>query len=72
MVNMLSNMYLGGRLVLGSGSCCPHDFLFLTGFFSGAGVPDILPPIEPPNMLSSSKDWGVMASAGFIVSKSGG
>lgn len=26
--------YLGGKLVLGIGSSWPHDFLFLTGFFS--------------------------------------
>jgi hypothetical protein len=60
-------MYLGGRLVLGSGSCWPQDFLFFTGFFSGAGagagVPaKLLPAMEPPNMLSSSKERGVMHS----------
>ena len=62
-------MYLGGRLVFGSGSCWPQDFLFLTGFFSGAGVPAVLPPfIDPPNMLSSSYERGVMTSDGSMVS----
>lgn len=28
-------IYLGGRLVFGSGSCWPHDLRFLTTFFSG-------------------------------------
>jgi hypothetical protein len=28
--------YLGGRFVFGSGRTWPHDFLFLTGFFSGS------------------------------------
>ena len=61
-------MYLGGRFVLGSGNCCPQDFLFFTGFFSGAGVPAMLPSItESPNMLSSSNDCGVMASFGFMA-----
>lgn len=65
-------MYLGGRLVLGSGNCCPHDFLFLTGFFSGAGVPETLGSIEPLK-LSSSYDCGVMTSVGLMASlKSGG
>lgn len=73
MVNFLSKMYLGGRFVLGSGSCWPHDFLFLTGFFSGAGVPEMLPFIDPPNMLSSSLyDCGVMAWLGSISLKSDG
>jgi hypothetical protein len=26
--------YLGGKLVFGMGSSCPHDFRFLGGFFS--------------------------------------
>lgn len=30
--------YLGGRLVLGSGSTCPQDFRFLACFFSAPGV----------------------------------
>lgn len=70
-VNFRSN-YLGGRFVLGSGSCCPQDFLFFTGFFSGAGVPSILPFMSSPNMLSSSYDGGVMASELFMSWKSGG
>jgi hypothetical protein len=56
-------------LVFGSGSCWPQDFLFFTGFFSGAGVPAMLPSfIDPPNMLSSSNDRGVMTSDGSMVS----
>lgn len=59
---------------MGSGSCCPQDFRFFTGFFSGAGesLETLSPRIDPPNMLSPSNDWGVMAgvtsSAGSIVS----
>lgn len=35
----LGKDYLGGRFVLGTGNSWPHDFLFLTGFFSsGLGV----------------------------------
>jgi hypothetical protein len=30
--------FRGGRLVLGSGSTCPHDFRFLTDLPSAAGV----------------------------------
>lgn len=30
--------YLGGNLVFGMGSSCPHDFLFLGGFFSSVFV----------------------------------
>jgi hypothetical protein len=55
-LKLSSSIYLGGRFVLGSGNCWPQDFLFFIGFFSGAGVPEMLPPIEPPNMLSSSYD----------------
>jgi hypothetical protein len=62
-------MYLGGRLVLGSGNCCPQDFLFFTCFFSGAGVPGSIESLK----LSSSYDCGVMASIGLMASlKRGG
>jgi hypothetical protein len=37
-----ASAYLGGRLVLGSGKTCPHDFRFFVVFFSpdssGAGL----------------------------------
>lgn len=59
-------MYLGGRLVFGSGSCWPQDFRFFTGFFSGAGEPD---SISSPNMLSSSNDRGVMTCDGSMLSE---
>lgn len=42
----VSASYLGGRLVLGSGRTWPHDFLFLTGFFSGSGVPAVVGAAE--------------------------
>lgn len=62
-------MYLGGRFVFGSGNCWPQDFLFFTCFFSGAGVPATLPPLEPPNMLSSSNDSGLISSLLSMDSK---
>jgi hypothetical protein len=65
--------HLGGKLVLGSGNCWPQDFLFFTGFFSGAGVPATLPSVDPPNTLSALYDCGVMTSLGsMVLSKSDG
>jgi hypothetical protein len=34
--------YLGGKLVFGIGSSCPHDFRFLGGFFSSVFVSSTL------------------------------
>jgi len=53
----LFRAYLGGRLVFGSGSCCPQDFLFLTGFVSSWAGDD--GTMSSPNIESSSKDCGV-------------
>jgi hypothetical protein len=69
-------VYLGGRLVLGSGRTCPHDFLFLAGFFSGEDVsgrgtasPE---SADISGLLSSANDWGDMISCGFMVSVADG
>lgn len=71
LIGLMIGMYLGGKFVLGSGNCWPQDFRFLTGFFSGAGVPALLPSIESPN--SSSNDRGVFIdSDGSMEWKSDG
>lgn len=72
-IDVRDKMYLGGRLVLGSGSCWPQDLRFLTGFFSGAGVPstETLPRTESPNRLDSSSHGGVIHSVAWRESCGG-
>jgi hypothetical protein len=58
-------------LVLGSGRTWPQDFLFFVGFLSPKG-PGVPASCENSSMFpSSSYDWGVMMSRGFIVLSAG-
>lgn len=60
-----SHSYLGGRLVLGSGSTWPQDFLFLADFFSldsdvGSGDGDSKGPGDMED-ASKSADGSIVA-----------
>lgn len=58
----LLGTYLGGRLVLGTGSSWPQDFLFFAGFFSsslissGAGESNDVSDGETVKVISGSGD----------------
>lgn len=45
--------YLGGRFVVGVGSCWPQDFLFLAGFFSSSSFLTLASPAAGAGVANS-------------------
>ena len=61
-----AGLYLGGRLVVGAGSCWPHDLRFLVCFSSFLSVLEVGGGVDSNEVASGemvslkSKDSGVM------------